>query len=373
MDFRRESSLGDGAMRRSEKIKDPKSILIIKLSAIGDVIHTLPLLEVLRENFPDARIDWVVEEASSQIIDGHQAIDHVIVSHRNSWQEQLLRGRESFAVLKEIREFLRELRSEAYDLVIDLQGLFKSAILVGLSRGKKKIGPIWGREGSRLFLTEIPFHVEADTHAVEKYLKVAEYLKCGMTSWKGDIPIREADKNTIDRVLHDNRVEEKSLVAINPMAKWTTKLWESEKFAALANRLQKELSCKVVFTGSRQDLQGLDKITQRMEEKPLNLTGETHLKELAYLYSRCQLLVTTDTGPMHLAAAMGCPVVALFGPTAPWRTGPYGPGHVVIRQEMACSPCLKKKCEHVRCMRDITVDKVFDAVKQQLNLLGLKK
>lgn len=211
--------------------------------------------------------------------------------------------------------------------------------------------------------------MEPDLHAVEKYLKAAEYLGCDRTFWKGDIPIREADKRTIEKFLHDNEVEGKVLVAINPMAKWTTKLWESEKFSALADRLQKGFSCRVVFTGSRQDQEEVGKIIQRMDENPLNLTGQTNLKELAYLYSRCQLLVSTDTGPMHIAAAMGCPVVALFGPTAPWRTGPYGQGHAVIRQEIACSPCLKKKCEDLRCMRNITVDRVFGAVEQQLDLL----
>jgi 3-deoxy-D-manno-octulosonic-acid transferase/heptosyltransferase-1 len=342
--------------------RDPRSILIIKLSAIGDVVHTLPFLEVIRANYPNARIDWVVEEASSQIIEGHPAIDHIMISHRTSWQKQIFRGRESSAVLIGIRKFLKELRAETYDWVVDLQGLLKSALLLGLSRGRRKIGPGWGKEGSRLFLTEPPFFVEPDLHAVEKYLKAAEYLGCDRTFWKGDIPIPEVDKRTIEKFLRNNEVEGKVLVAINPMAKWTTKLWESEKFSALADRLQKELSCRVVFTGSRQDQEKVGNIIQRMDENPLNLTGQTNLKELAYLYSRCQLLVSTDTGPMHIAAAMGCPVVALFGPTAPSRTGPYGQGHAVIRQEMACSPCLKKKCEDPRCMRDITVDRVFGAV-----------
>ena len=349
--------------------KGPRSILIIKLSAIGDVVHTLPFLEVIRSNFPNARIDWVVEEASSQIIEGHPAIDHIIVSHRTSWQKQLFKLSESPVVLKGIRKLLKELRAITYDWVVDLQGLLKSALLLGLSRGRRKIGPSWGREGSRLFLTEPPFFAETDLHAVEKYLKAADFLGCDRTSWKGDIPVREADKRIIEEFLHNNEVEGNFLIAINPMAKWMTKLWESDKFASLADRLQKELSCKVVFTGSRQDREAIDKIIQRMDETPLNLTGQTNLKELAYLYSRCQLLVSTDTGPMHIAAAMGCPVVALFGPTAPWRTGPYGPGHTIIRQEMACSPCLKKKCEDLRCMRNITVDRVFEAVEHRLELL----
>jgi 3-deoxy-D-manno-octulosonic-acid transferase/heptosyltransferase-1 len=347
----------------------PKSILIIKLSAIGDVVHTLPLLEVLRKNFPEARLDWVVEEESSQIVDAHKGIDSVIISRRKSWQKRLLSGPERAAAFKEIVQFLKELRLKQYDLVIDLQGLFKSAILTGLSRGKRKIGGSWGREGSRLFLTERPFFVNADKHAVDKYLKVAEYLGCEKDSWKGHIPIRESDKSSIDKVLGDKGTKDQKLVAINPFAKWTTKLWESERFAALAERLQKELACNIIFTGSGQDRTSIDKITETMQDKPLNLAGQTSLKELAYLYSKCLLLVTTDTGPMHIAAAMGCPVVALFGPTAPWRTGPYGKGHTVIRDEIECSPCFNKKCDHVNCMRNITVDKVFEKVREQINVL----
>ncbi len=347
----------------------PNSILIIKLGAIGDVVHALPFLEVLRKNFPEARLDWVVEEESSQIIEGHKGIDEVIISHRKSWQKRLLRGRKRITAFKEVIQFLKELRSAEYDLVVDLQGLFKSAIITGLSKGKKKIGPSWGREGSQLFLTERPFLVDADMHAVDKYLKIAEYLGCEKGSWKGHIPIRESDKGSIDKVLHGKGTKNQHLVAVNPFATWTTKLWETERFVALADRIQKELACHIIFTGSRQDKAQIDGIMEGMEERPVNLAGQTSLKELAYLYSKCRLLVTTDTGPMHIAAAMGCPVVALFGPTAPWRTGPYGEGHQVIRDEVECSPCFKKSCDHQSCMQNITVDKVFEAVKERISSL----
>jgi len=348
--------------------ESPKSILIIKLSAIGDVVHTLPFLEVLRKNFPEARLDWVVEEESIQIIDAHKGIDNVIISRRKLWQKRLFKGPDRSIVVKEIIQFLKELRSTKYDLVIDLQGLFKSAILTGLSRSKRKIGPNWGREGSQLFLTERPFFVDMDKHAVDKYLTVAEYLGCERDSWKGHIPVRESDKRSIDKVLHDRGIQDQHLVAINPFAMWRTKLWEPERFAALGDRLQKELACDIVFTGSRQDRAEIDKIMQWMNKKPPNLAGQTSLKELAYLYSKCRLLVTTDTGPMHIAAAMGCPVVALFGPTAPWRTGPYGDGHRVIREEIECSPCFRKTCDHLSCMKNITVDKVFETVKGLINV-----
>ena len=108
----------------------------------------------------------------------------------------------------------------------------------------------------------------------------------------------------------------------------------------------------------------IEGISNRMKKKPINLAGQTSLKELAYLYAHCHALVTTDTGPMHIAAAMGCHVIALFGPTAPWRTGPYGQGHEVLRMDVACSPCFKKRCDHMTCMKDITVESAFRAVQK---------
>ena len=348
-------------------MNSPSSILIIKLSAIGDVVHTLPFLEVLRENFPGARIDWVVEEASGQIIDGHRGIDHVIVSQRKSWQRRLLKGGELSAVIREINQFLTKLRSMEYDLVIDLQGLFKSGILTGISRGRRKTGSTGGREGSSLFLTERPYLVDYNQHALDRYLRITEYLGCNRLTWEGYIPIRDSDKRSIDKYIHENGIQNKRLVAINPMAKWKTKLWEPGRFAILADRIQKELYCKVIFTGSRHDQEIIEKIISKMKERPINLAGQTGLKELAYLYSRCKIIVSTDTGPMHIAAAMACPVVALFGPTAPWRTGPYGKGHRVIRDRIPCSPCFKKRCAHMSCMNNITVERVFDAVKRSLS------
>lgn len=342
------------------------SILIVKLSAIGDVVHSLPLLEVLRKKFPYARIDWVVEEGASQIIEGHPALDRVIVSRRKSWQKRVLKGAGFSSVIREGAWFLKALRSRKYDLIIDLQGLFKSGVLVGLSKGKRKIGMSGAREGAWLFLNEPPVPVDYEQHAVDRYLKLAEYLECDFSSWKGDISIAESDKILINQVLNTNGLGGRPVIAINPMAGWETKLWEPERFAVLADRLQDDLSCEIIFTGSGHDREIVEGISRMMKKRPINLAGQTSLKELAYLYTRCNVLVTTDTGPMHIAAAMGCRVVALFGPTAPWRTGPYGEGHEVIRAEIECSPCFKKSCGNMTCMKDITVDRVLQGVRSIL-------
>jgi heptosyltransferase-1 len=342
----------------------PVNILIIKLSAIGDVVHALPFLEVLKNGFPKARIDWLVEEAASKIIEGHPAITRVIISRRRSWQDQIWKDRNIFPVIGEAARFLKDIRSREYDLIIDLQGLLKSGILVGLSKGKRKVGMSGSREGSRLFFNERPIGVDYDQHAIDRYLKVAECLGCDPARWDGHIPISEPYRRLIDRILMSSGMDQKPIVAINPIARWRTKLWRPERFAILADRIIDKMGCEVVFTGSSLDEEIIGDITGVMKGRAFNLAGQTNLKELAYFYSRCKLLITTDTGPMHMAASMKCPVVALFGPTAPWRTGPYGKGHKVIRADVECSPCFKKRCDYMKCMDEITVEKVFEGVRE---------
>jgi len=344
----------------------PLEVLVVKLSAIGDVVHTLAFLDVLHRNFPGARIDWLVEEGAAGIIEGHPAIRRVIISRRKTWLRKLMDDRSYRTVLREILSFLKDLRRVRYDCVIDMQGLLKSGMLVGLSRGKRKVGMAGGREGAWLFLKETPIRVNYHQHAIDRYLEVAAYLGCLWDRWDNQIPVLESYQNAMDRLLSDHGFKGGDLVALNPMAKWKTKLWEPAFFAALADRIMTELSCRVVFTGSKGDLPVIENILSMMEQKPLNFTGKTGLKELACLYGRCRVLVTTDTGPMHMAAAMGCPVVALFGPTSPLRTGPHGPGHRVLTSGADCGPCFKKSCEKWFCMRDITVQSVFDAVREVL-------
>ncbi len=348
------------------RMQNTDRVLIIKLSAIGDLVHSLPFLEVIRDNFPRARIDWVVDEEASRILLGHSAINRMIISRRKTWQKRLLKIKESPAVLLEILRFIREIRGHYYDLVVDLQGLLKSGVLVGFSRGGRKIGMSGAREGSWAFLNERPVSVDYTQHAIDRYLKLAEYLGCDSISWNGRIPISESDKERIDHLLNSNGLMKRPIISINPMARWESKLWSPERFAALADRLGDELSCRIIFSGSEDDMAVIESISMMMKEKPVNLAGKTTLKELAYLYSKCLCLVTTDTGPMHIAAAMGCRVVALFGPTAPWRTGPYGKGHEVIRMDVECSPCFMKKCGHMTCMNNISVERVFRAVRDMV-------
>jgi heptosyltransferase I len=349
------------------KMQALEKILIVKLSSIGDVVHSLPFLEVLKENYPHAIIDWLVEREAFEVLNGHPAIDRIIVSGRKAWQKGLFNGAGCLSVLREAVYLLRQIRQSRYDLVVDLQGLLKSGVLVGISRGESKVGMAGGREGAGLFLNKSPIPVNYEQHAVDRYLEVARNIGCSVTSTKGAIPFFESDRKRVKEYLYINGSEKTPLVAINPMARWKTKLWEPERFASLADRLVEKLACKIVFTGGSQDVPVIENISEMMKNKPINLAGKTSLKELACLYKMCDALVTTDTGPMHIAAAMGCRVIALFGPTDPLRTGPYGQGHEVIRTGIECSPCFKKKCDHCTCMKDITVGMCFDIVSRMLN------
>lgn len=337
----------------------PQKILIIKLSAIGDVVHTLPLLEVLKANHPEARIDWAVEEASAEIVRGHPLLERVLVSRRRSWQRRLQRGpREWAGVAGEVVQFVRELRLRSYDLVLDVQGLLKSGVLTSLSRAPRKLGLSEAREGAHLFFTEPPVPIRFQDHAIERYLTLSDYLGCRRVTWKGAIPVSSRDRDQADRLLDEAGMGGRPMVAINPVAKWPTKLWDTGRFARVADWLVREAGCGVLLTGGVEDRSVTRAISEQMRGEALDLAGRTGLKTLACLFQRCRALITVDTGPMHVAAAMGCPTVALFGPTDPGRTGPYGKGHRIVRARVPCSPCFRRRCRFPECMASIGVEQV---------------
>jgi len=339
------------------------NILIVKLSAIGDVIHTLPSLAELRKLYPGSHITWVIEEASSDLILGHPYLDKVIVSRRKQWISDLKRGKIG-NILQEIKTFIHELRSRPYDLVIDFHGLLKSAVVVLLSSGKRKLGYDSMQELSGLFFKEkIPEDMKK--HAVDRYLDFIRYLGAEIKQPDFLIPITEENREKVETLLQLNGIDgREQFVAVNPVALWKTKLWGNDKFACLCDRIAEELKVPVVLTGS--NAEDAVRIQSMMKTSAINLGGQTTLRDLAYLYKRASLLITTDSGPMHLAAALRTPVVAIFGPTDPSRTGPYGKGHTVIQKTLSCSPCFLKSCDSHECMHDISVEEMFHAVQEKL-------
>jgi heptosyltransferase I len=341
-------------------------ILIIKLSAMGDVIHSLPVLSALKKLYPDSCIHWLVEEAAAGLLQDHPLLDRILISRRKSWISGLKQGR--ISLLREFWDFLITVRAERYDLILDLQNLFKSAFWVAVARGPRKIGFSSTKELAYLPLNEKIGPENFALHAVDRYLKFVRYLGNYDGQIDFPIPVNPIHRERVDQLLKEAGLNGRRLVAMHPMTLWPTKLWKSQSFSELADRLAKELGLGVVFTGGEQDWDSVEEIIGRGSPLPVNFCGRLNLLELAALFNRCALVISTDTGPMHLAAAMGTPVIALFGPTDPDRTGPYGPGHVVVRTGIPCSPCLKKKCEDPKCMYEISPEIVFNAVKNRLKL-----
>ncbi|MFC1811245.1 glycosyltransferase family 9 protein [Thermodesulfobacteriota bacterium] len=339
-------------------------ILIVKLSAIGDVIHTLPALNAIREYYPHAHITWLVEEDAYGLIEGHAALDRILVSKRKQWLTNL-RNLSLTNSIKEAYQFIKELRDTEYDLIIDFQALLKSGVLIGLSRGKRKIGFDRGMEHmehSYLFLNERVPPVDMDNHAIIRNMMLLESVGINSKEIVFNLPVFDRDRARADDLIDQHGMKEsKLLVAINPLAKWHTKLWHNSKFRELADTLIDRYDAGVVFTGSLADRGTIQDIMDGMKFKAANLAGETNLKTLAAIYEKADFLVSTDTGPMHLAAAVNTPVVAIFGPTASWRTGPFGIGHQIVQAELECRPCFKRECETTVCMKEISVDQVLDS------------
>lgn len=330
-------------------------ILIVKLSSIGDVVHTLPALDSLHRGFRErgvkAAIDWLVEEAASSVLEGHPLIDELIVVKRG-WGKNLRANLKS----------AKALRAKGYDLVLDFQGLLKSGVWVWLAKGKRRVGFSNGRELSHVFYNEKLPAYDIETHAVDRYLSLAE----SVGGRKGQAVFTLECSKAAEKVrkkLKGAGVARPFFVMVT-RGRWATKLWRDESFIELARKLVEKKGLKAVLAGGPADREELDRMAASIGKGAVNMAGQTDLKELSALFRLCEFAVTVDSGPMHIAAASGARTVALFGPTAPWRTGPYGPGHAIVRKGLPCSPCFRRKCASPRCMEEITVDEVLEAIEK---------
>jgi lipopolysaccharide heptosyltransferase I len=345
------------------------NILIVKLSSLGDVTHTLPALTTLRRHWPAAQLTWLVEPPALEILRGHPALDRIIVWRRSDWVKQL-RGLRLSAAYRLLRALLRELRDTHYDLVVDFQGLAKSALWVAAARAARKAGYGPGTRRNELawlaYNQRVPVRVP-DAHAVERNLRLLEGLGLPRLPLRYDFPILPENEREAASLLARVGIENgAAFVTANALTRWPTKNWTAEGFAQTADALALR-GLPVVFTGAAEDRAALDEIAAAMRTPMRRLDGRTSLKTLAAVFRRARAALSTDTGPMHIAVAVGTPVVALFGPTDPGYTGPHGGGHVVLRSGVPCSPCFKKTCrtklvEPHACMRRLQPDAVADAV-----------
>ncbi len=338
---------------RSDKARGEfREILIIKPSSLGDVIDALPAVGAIRKRFPSARISWLVKSEWAGILKGHRAIDEVIAAPFR-WGEVL--------------QLIQAVRKHPFDLVVDLQGLLRSALLGYATGAPVRIGFSAAREGAPWFYTQQVSVPEGVIHAVDRYRTVAKALECDVEAVHFDIPAStEYGENVRRRLSEVGLSEATSFALIHPTARWESKKWEPTRFAALADWLIREKKLPVVFVGSKGEREEVGQILRQMKQPAMNMAGKTTLPELAELIRQAEFFVCNDSGPMHLAAAVGTPVVALFGPTDPRKIGPYGAGHRVIRKEDGCAGCHRNRCARGNeCMKAISVDEVVQTIEKR--------
>ena len=329
-----------------------ENILVVKLSAIGDVIHALPVSYAIKEQYPEAHLTWVVEQAAYAILADNPCIDELILFEKAKF-------RSIGGFLREIGPFRRRLRTRRYDASLDLQGLFKSAAIAWNAGAKLRIGTANMREGAHLVSRPVR-GAHAEGHIVERYLDVARALGCRVGEVRFPVSVSDRDRMAADTLLAREGVQEgRPFVAFAVGANWPNKRWPVEHFAALADRLYHAHYVPVLVGGGRLDATLAEDILRASEIPPVNLVGRTNLKQLAHVFTRAALVLGGDTGPVHLAAGLRVPTVMLMGPTDANRNGPYGQLQNAIEVDRPCRGCWKRACpKGLDCLAAIPVDAV---------------
>jgi heptosyltransferase-1 len=322
----------------------PSRILIVKPSAIGDVVHTLPVLNLLRKRYPAARIDWLVTPACSGILQGHPQLNDLILFQRKGW----------FA---SVGGLYRRLRDAKYDLVLDLQGLLRSGLFCWATGAPVRVGFENARELAPLFYNRRVPVPHKEVHAMERYLDLAEAVGCERGPVEYVWPTDEADRFAVRTMVGERRY-----AVLLPGTNWATKRWPAEKFAALIEPLKRRFGLDSVIAGRGPDTAAAAAIATGA----IDLTDRTTLRQLVALLEGAAVVIANDSGPMHIAAALGRPLVTLFGPTNPVRTGPYQRPETVLRLEIVCSPCYSRRCSHQSCLQWLSAESVLAEVGTQL-------
>lgn len=333
-------------------LKNINKILIVKPSSLGDIVHSLPTLYAIKSQFPSSELHWVIAKQYKELLKSNPLIDKLWVIDKDKWKK-ILSLKDT---IHELKKIFANLKKENFDIAIDLQGLLRSGLITYSTNAPVRIGFNNAREGSKIFYTHRIKH-EDDIHAVDRYMKVAEFLGCNTD--KIIFPLRNEETKNIK-----NQLPFEKYTVIIPGARWKTKLWEPEKFGELISLLP----IKSIIVGSKDDINIANKIVSFNKDYAISLAGKTKLNELIEIINNSEFVISNDSGPMHIASALNIPVVAIFGPTDPVKTGPYGKGHVVIKGNAPCSPCRKKSCKSMLCMNSITVEMVYNAIKERFKI-----
>jgi len=344
----------------SSPVRNLTNILIVKLSAIGDVVHALPVAYALRKNFPAARITWVVEKPAYDLVANNPCIDEVIVFDKPKFKTWI-------GLWQNAPAFSRLLKTHKFDVALDLQAIFKGSAISFFSGAPQRFVYCDTRELSGLVSKRICGPNQTG-HVVERYLDVVRALGCTVDEVVFPIAITAGEVESATAIATEAGLDiARPYVVLSPGANWPNKRWPVRLFALLADKLNQE-GLVPVLTGGPGDQPLAEVIFASAATHIIDLTGKTSLKQLAYIIKQSRAFVGGDTGPMHLAAALATPVVAMYGPTDIVRNGPYGSGHKTLVVPLECAGCWRRQCpKGLDCLEEITVDSVYAAVDEVLH------
>jgi heptosyltransferase-1/heptosyltransferase-2 len=347
-----------------------RSILIVKTSALGDVIHALPTLYALRSLFPEARISWAVEPRFADLVPGPPWTDSLVLFRKAEMRAMTLRGK--IVALGEMR---REMLPMKFDLALDLQGLMKSTLIALLSGARRRLGYCEMREGSRLFTRAVK-GPNRSGHVIQRYLDVARSLGPVPDEVRFPLPDCSQETGEMRRKLLAAGIRG-PLALLFPGAGWESKLWPARLYAGLADSLA-GLGMAVALGGGPGDGPLAREIAGLAAAGPgsvRDLTGATDIRGLMGLTSLSSVCVGSDTGPLHLAAAQGTPTVSLFGPSSGERAGTWGDAARYVATDAPCSPCFKRRCPRKKfiCMERVDPAEVLGRVRELVDLYPPKR
>jgi len=346
-----------------------RRILIIRLGALGDVVNTIPVVRPLREKFPDAYIAWLVEDASADILRAVPGIDEVIVFQRRRWQREIGSLALTLDSVREGWRFFRGVPGKRFDTVLDFQANFKSGMFSFLTRAPERYGFSWWdcRELNWLFNNRRIRLRGGTMHRVERALALTaglagpcEYSRPEIEADKADADFAEGFMSTLD--LPGPKV------ALHPgTSKFGEfKRWPVDSFIELGDALVRRFDANVIVTWGPAERDLAESIVNGMSETARLSPRTASLRSLVELIRRCDLFVAGDTGPLHVAAMLGVPVVGIYGPKDPRIYGPYGPETRVVREHVPCSPCEKRRCRDPKCITAIAPARVLRAAEDLL-------
>ena len=328
---------------------EPRRIVLIKPSALGDIVHSLPVLTALRQRFPQAHIAWAVNRVYQPLLQNHPHLNAIVPFDRGQVRDGYLAGLLGFT------RFLRRLQREQFDLAIDLQGLLRTGIMCFATHARARIGLASAREGAAWFYTHHVDDRQEGQHAVDRYWLVAQAL--GASGDKQFIlAIDQQARQWAQELL---REYPRPWLAVGVGARWITKRWPPQHFAALTQRALDKFGGTAVFVGAADEAPLAQEASARLQGHVVNVVGRTDLRQLVALLAQVDLMIANDTGPLHVAVALGRPVIAPYTCTQVVRTGPYGQLGHGVETTVWCRGSYLKTCPRLECMPELTPDRLW--------------